>query len=245
MGRKCALLFLCIILFFFFCGCRGNSVGDSSSDEEPLALQPFLPEEVAKGYSLSLDYSEKWTFYAKPDGTSCQLLCIHKDEEDGHEEVLDTLNSLHFPFNEGSIGLTPFENIMESDGFVFKYESEEGSITFDFYRVEGDNVAKIITCKGDMYLSDLDNDGMAEVICSNGVPGSFNLFWQDEEKLVHECNLNEATRIFFGLQSSSQLSLNIPTGRASIMTFFPDRAELRFENVDLASVYIHEKDSYR
>ena len=223
MGRKCALLFLCIILFFFFCGCRGNSVGDSSSDEEPLALQPFLPEEVAKGYSLSLDYSEK----------------------DGQEEFLVPLSSLHFPFNEGSIGLTPFENIMESDGFVFKYEPEEGSITFDFYRVEGDNVAKIISCKGDMYLSDLDNDGMTEAICSNGVPGSFNLFWQDEEKLVHECNLNEATRIFFGLQSSSQLSLNIPTGRASIMTFFPDRAELRFENVDLASVYIYEKSLYR
>ena len=63
--------------------------------------------------------------------------------------------------------LKPFENMMGCDGFIFKYESEEGGCVFDFYRVMNDEITKIASCKGDMYHTDLDNDGQTEIICSN------------------------------------------------------------------------------
>lgn len=246
MGHR-KILFLSFLLFafLFLCACSKSSntniKSGSTLNEESPGFRLFPIEEVMEESTTFLDYGKEWAFYVKTDGTLVQLMYTHTDEGVEHEGILDTLKITYLSSLDDAAGLKPFENMMGCDGFIFKYESEEGGCVFDFYRVMNDEITKIASCKGDMYHMDLDNDGQTEIICSNGASGHFNLFWVDENSQAYECYLNETTREFLGLSSLSHLTLNIPTERAAIMTFFPDHAELNFENVDWPSVFLFEK----
>lgn len=247
MGRrKYIFLLLLLLLFLFICICSKNSNTNakiiSTLNGSSPGFQPFPIKEVMKESKLFLDYDREWAFHVKTDGALVQLMYTHTDEGVEREGVLDTLKNTYLLSLDDAAGLTPFENMMGCDGFIFKYELKEGECVFDFYRVMNDEVTKIASCKGDMYHTDLDNDGQTEILCSNGVSGHFNLFWADEKSQAHECYLNEATRKFLGLSSLSQLTLNIPMERVSLMTFFSDHAELNFQNVDWSSVFLFEKN---
>lgn len=185
-------LLIFILLFCFFsvnlvsCTSTGKDenfgIGDSSGTDilTPPGNESILGKSVAIFTEFSIeapweskptfDYNDQWTFSVEeipaddlsifPRGVSSHLVAI--DKLNGETQILTDPFSANLP----GYRLARFTDILGCDGFVFEYSAGAVSTPMLFFCVNGDTIRFLASCDGTVYTSDLDENGVKELIYS-------------------------------------------------------------------------------
>lgn len=188
-GKRRGLILLCAVALVVAALAAACSVG-SSSGEDPNPSDGLSaksgslpgydgPVAWAMGhYTVELDWEHsadgqggRLTFYLVRDknGETTRIPFQRLPEDYGPD--------LRYPY-PSSVAARPFSGVLGQEGFVLTYALGSESVPTEYYTLDGDGAFRLLlSCDGQVWELDLDNDGDAELLeCPYGADGEARVY---------------------------------------------------------------------